>query len=182
MLAGTSCIICDISSPQKSPREIEFIYLQHKKLASQSPNTQTNSRVNEGGSTGAGSSLGSLPHQQNIRKMLPVCSRGRQNGLRPPTNFPTGHHRQHTLPDTSPSSYSRCQGEGATLTRASLTLEMVVFFRFSITVTSMWLPVICPKCILETKQAVMYCSIIVGNIRKPSLQPLCVLDTGFFLY
>ena len=59
------------------------------------------------------------------------------------------------------------KGEGATLTRASLTLEMVVFFRFSITVTSMWLLVICPKCILGTKQAVMYCSIVLRNIRKP---------------
>lgn len=57
--------------------------------------------------------------------------------------------------------------EEATLTRASLTLEMVVFFRFSITVTSIWLLVICPKCILGTKQAVMYCSIVLRNITKP---------------
>lgn len=57
--------------------------------------------------------------------------------------------------------------EGATLTRASLTLEMVVFFRFSITVTSMWLLVICPKCILGTKQTAIYCSTVLRNISKP---------------
>lgn len=73
------------------------------------------------------------------------------------------------------------KGEGATLTRASLTLEMVVFFRFSITVTSIWLPVICPKCILGTKQA-LYCSIVLRNITKPlSWASLCCGHTGVFL-
>lgn len=59
--------------------------------------------------------------RRNIRKRQPSAKEDGLNGLRPPTNFPTGHYRQLMLTNIVSSHYSRSWNRGGSNTHPGLT-------------------------------------------------------------